>query len=108
MKPVFTAKKMFEGHDERFIDVLDDHLTSGWVYSGDDCFVMAKTISSTLLESCLNKPLDTDMWFIYIYAGNLKRVLELIPFEKEYVGFRRNNGAVKVYSMKRLLAKLRR
>ena len=98
---------MFEDHEERFIDVLDDHLTNGWVYSGEDCFIMASLDSrSALLGFDLNKPLDTDTWFVYVYVGNLKRVLELIPFDKEYVAFRRNNGTVKIYDMQKLVQKL--
>lgn len=107
MKPVFVAKWMFETHDERFIDVFDRHLAEGWVYSGDDCFVMATNESrDELLRQNTNKGVDKDTWFIYVYAGNLKRVLELVPFKLKYVAFRRNNGPIKVYEMEKLLRKI--
>ena len=107
LRPVFKAKEMFEDHDERFIDVLDYHLTNGWVFSGDDCFLMATEENMDyLMRRNLKKGVDTDTWFVYIYAGNLKRVLDLIPFDKKYVAFRRNNGPIKIYSMKKLLNKL--
>ena len=106
MRPVFEAKRMFETHDERFIDVLDDHLTNGWVYSGEDAFVMASEKSKDrLLRRDINT-LDTDTWFVYIYVGNLERVLRLIPFQKKFVAFRRNNGRIKIYNMKRLIQKI--
>ena len=108
MKPVFLAKEMFEEHEERFIDVLDDHLANGWVYSGDDAFVMAKTVPLSLLRPDLNKDLDSKAWFVYIYTGDLGRVLDLIPFQTEFVAFRRNNSAFKIYNMKRFIERIRR
>jgi len=107
MKPILVAKEMCKKHGVSFIRKLDQYLTYGFVYSGDDCFIMASLESSEdLARQNLNKNLDADTWFIYIYAGNLRRVLELIPFNKRYIAFRRDNKADKIYDMKRLVTKL--
>ena len=109
MKPVFKAIDMFDEHEESFLDVLDRHLADGWVYSGDDCFIMATLENSDrLLKQNLNKSVDTDTWFVYVYVGNIVRAIELMPFKKKYIAFRRNNGLMKIHETSRLLDKIRR
>ena len=108
MKPILECKKIMGELGLPFIETLDEYLTNGWVYSGDDAFVMAMPESSwKLFELNLNKEVDKDTWFVYAYIGNLKRVLELIPFPLEYVAFRRNNGKIKMYEFYNLMAKIR-
>jgi len=58
-----------------------------------------------LLRQNLNKVLDK-VWFISFYAGDLKRVLELIPFELRYISFRRDFRKVKVYDMKKFVKRI--
>jgi len=99
-KPIVRGKKMIEDGGYNWMATLDHYLTNGWVYSGDDAFVMAS------IETESKKGLDSDTWFVYIYVGNLRRILELIPFEKKYVAFRRNDKADKIYDMKKLLKRL--
>ena len=107
MKPVITAKLWCDDHKEDFEEELWYHLQEGWVYSGDDCFLMATLETrACLLRQSIDKTLDTDTWFVYVYAGSLKRVLDLIPFPKKYVAFRRNNGPIKFYELEKLLAKI--
>ena len=111
MKPVYIANSLFEKHGLNFDAVLSDHLKNplGYVYSGEECFVMATLENSEhLMRHNLNKPLTHDTWFVYVYAGDLKRVLTLVPFRMKYVGFRRNYGAVKLYDMEKLFKKIGR
>ena len=108
-KPISQAVEWCEANDDDFIAQLDHHLANGWVYSGDDAFVMAtEEYSEDLLTSEENKDVDTDTWYVYLYAGSLKRVLELIPYNNKFVAFRRNNGAIKMYETKKLLARIER
>jgi len=109
IKPVFVAEKLCDEHGYNFWDCLSEYLEHGWVYSGEDCFVMAKTGKlSELIEQNLNKDVDKECWFVFVYAGSLERVLELIPFGRELVVFRRNDGADKVYNMSALIKKIKR
>lgn len=109
MKPIQSAIKWCEENEENFLAELDNHLTFGWVYSGDDAFVMATHESrDLLLRPDLNKAVDNDTWYVYLYSGSLKRVLELIPFELTYVAFRRNNGEIKIYKTQKLLDRIGR
>ena len=104
MKPVMKAKEMAEAWGDDFDEQLRFHLNNGWVYSGEDCFVMATV--EDLIEIQSKKRLTKRAWYIYVYVGNLRRVLDLIPFRLEYVAFRRNNGRLKVYETETLLRKL--
>ena len=106
-RPIDLAQKWCDENDENLYAQIELHLGCGWVYSGEDAFVLAtEEASADLLTSNLNKDVDIDTWYVYLYAGNLKRVLELIPYNKKYVAFRRNNGAIKVYDTVKLLAKI--
>ena len=106
-KPIVQGKDMIVSGGYDWMRILDYYLTNGWVYSGDDAFVMAELVSrESLIDTESKKALDTDTWFVYIYTGNLKRVLDLIPFRKKYVAFRRNDKATKVYEMTKLLSRL--
>ena len=107
MSPFDQAKQWCMEHGEHFYDELDLHLACGWVYSGEDAFVMATLEDSNELTGLsLNKTLDTDVWYVYLYAGDLKRVLSLMPFDKKYIAFRRNNGRIKLYEAEKLLRRI--
>ena len=107
MKPIIKCKKLVEEMGLDFIETLDEHLTNGWVYSGDDAFIMASVEShSQLLEKDSQICVDKDTWFVYFYVGSLRRVLGLVPFKLKFVAFRRNNGAIKLYEMDKLLQKM--
>ena len=114
MKPIREALALFDKFDDDFDTQMRFHLNNGWVYSGEDCFVMATTPeiggleleSDDLLRLSTNNALDKKCWYIYVYYGNLKRVLGLIPFALEYVCFRRNCGKVRVYEMEKLIRRI--
>ena len=115
MKPIHECVELVSSYGDEFDEQLRFHLNKGWVYSGEDCFVMA-TIeplmeldlnSEELLRHNLNKTLDKKIWYIYVYVGSLKRVLELIPFDLGYVAFRRDGGKVKLYDMKKLIRRIK-
>jgi hypothetical protein len=109
MKPIEQAMDWCDRNEDSFEAELLNHLDFGWVYSGDDAFVMAtEECSALLLRPDLNKGVDNDTWYVYLYAGSLKRVLELIPFNKKYIAFRRNNGPLKLYDAEKLLARIGR
>jgi len=107
IKPVLVAEKLCVEHGYDFWDSLSEYLEHGWVYSGEDCFVMAKTgTMEEIIGRNLNKDVDKRCWFVFVYAGKLKRVLELIPFRLDCVVFRRYDGPDKIYSMEKLINKM--
>jgi len=107
-KPIEQAQKWCEEHEENLFSEISLHLEVGWVYSGEDAFVLAtEEASEDLLTSNLNKDVDIDTWYVYLYSGSLKRVLELIPHKNKFIAFRRDNGNIKIYKTERLLARIR-
>ena len=108
-KPIEIAADWCKENKEDFLSELELHLHEGWVYSGEDAFVMATEEASVdLLTLDLNKDVDIDTWYVYLYAGNLKRVLELEPPRNKYVAIQRNNGPIKIYETKKLLSRIER
>ncbi len=105
--PILKCKEIMAGLGLDFLAELGRHLTEGWVYSGEDAFIMATTENlSQIKETNSHNCVDKDTWFVYAYIGNLRRVLGLVPFRLKYVAFRRDNGQIKVYDMNRLLQKM--
>ena len=103
MKPIRIVQ---ERARDDYYDMLEDVLENGYFYSGDDCCVGAVIHDEDwLLRQNLNKVLDK-VWFISFYAGDLKRVLELIPFDLRYISFRRDFRKVKVYDMKKFVKRI--
>jgi len=106
-KPFKNALKWCEEHGEDLYSEISLHLEVGWVYSGGDAFVLAtEEASADLLRQSVNKDVDIDTWYVYLYSGNLKRVLELIPHTNKFVAFRRDNGEIKIYETKKLLNRI--
>lgn len=87
-----------------------------YLYSGDDFFVMAYPhILSEIIETESKQELieieskktldDIDVWCIHFFAGDIKRLFEIAPFELPYVAFHRR-GKFKVYETEKLKQKL--
>ena len=106
MRPIRVAKEMLG--DQEYYDLMEDALEHGYFYSGDECCVAAVIYDEEwLLRQDLNKTTGK-VWYVNFYAGDLKRVLELVPFELEWVCFKRDNNhdKIKIYNMKKLLKRI--
>ena len=106
MKPIRKAQEMLG--DDEYYDLMEDALEHGYFYSGDDCCVAAVIYGEEwLARQNLNKDLDK-VWYINFYAGDLKRVLELVPFDLKWVCFKRDrdHDKIKIYDMKQLLKRI--
>ncbi len=105
--PVRQIQAMF---GDEFYDMFEEALDAGYVYCGADCCVAAiETTTGDLLRQDINKGLDK-VWYINFYAGDLKRVLDLIPFDLKWVAFKRqmkSGDKIKFYDMAKLKSRLR-
>jgi len=72
-----------------FATLLAFYIQEGFVYSGDDAFVLARPVGN---------PIDT--WFIPLASGPLLRFQELAPFKLPFIGWHRR-GVLKQYSWDR-------
>lgn len=80
-----------------FAELLAAYVRTGFVYSGDDAFVLATPMGS---------PADT--WFVHLAVGDLRRIARLVPYALRFVAFqRRGGGSLKRYTWAKFAAHLR-
>lgn len=104
-RPVDHAKKYYGANfDSMVCEFLKPYR---YLYSGDDFFVLAYPhISSILFGQNLNKSVDNiDCWVIHYFAGDIKRLFDIAPFDLPYVVFERQ-GKWKLYETDKLKKKL--
>lgn len=72
------------GDGQPFEVLLAGYVRSGFVYSGDDAFILAMP--------------QGDTWFVHLAAGDIGRFTQLAPFPLPRVAWqRRGGGAVRRY-----------
>jgi hypothetical protein len=104
-RPIDYAKKFY---GPRFDSMVAEFFEPNrYVYSGDDIFVLAYPYSIDMLfEQSINKTLDKfDVWVIHYFAGNIKRIFAIAPFDLPFVAFERR-GEWKTYRMDELKRRL--
>ena len=93
MKPWQQAKKWFseKSPDVPFESVLGEYLQDGYVWSGQDCFIMGKPTfwDGETMYSGATKEVNT--WFVFLAAGEncLKEFLRKAPFKLKYIAWQR-------------------
>ena len=72
-----------------FTALLAGYLTRGFVYSGDDAFILAM-------------PQNDDTWFVHLAAGDPRRFQQLAPYRLPWIAWqRRGGGPVRRWSWER-------
>jgi hypothetical protein len=111
MKPIKEAAKLYEGTQKEFTIDLSNYLAKGYVYSGDDAFIMAKPIESDNIDRWNDHSFDhkdPDCWFVYLAAGKgrLQRFQQLAPFKLPLIAWhRRGKEKAVIYDWDRFLRK---
>ena len=88
MNPALQAHTHF---GDRFDEVVAWYMLNGYVYAGEDLFVLAqKHNKNALIERKEIKELDIlDCWYIQYVSGEMVRLFDIVPEEKEWVVFER-------------------
>lgn len=88
MRPALQA---FTHFGSKFDETVAWYLLNGYFYSGPELFVLAcKHSRDALIENReINKLDNLDCWYIQYVSGEIKRLFDLIPEEKEWVVFER-------------------
>lgn len=95
MNPIANALQFYnKSCQTTFNEDLRYYLTRGYVYSGEDTFIMARPITRRHVRFVLDEKFtynskEYDTWFCYLAVGNLERFLELAPFKLQWVLFHR-------------------
>ncbi len=100
LSPFNTARLWYHEHSTlSFEDDLIDYLHTGFVYSGPDCFAMAKIVDMN--DS--NTPPHDWGWFIRIAVGPIGILITKLPFALKYISFnRRGEERIRVYEWDKL------
>ena len=106
LRPITLAAKTYDDDCTRgFDDDLCYYLMNGWVYSGEDAFIMGRPItkrySNFALDQRFNyKKEEWDTWFVYLAAGTgVRRFQELAPFKTDWICWhRRTDRKLRIFS----------
>jgi len=97
MRPIDKAKEeCYDNESPRsFGEDLSFYLRHGYVYSGDEMFVMARPVSRKDIRFVLDykftyKPNTWDTWFVYLGCGDsVTRFFNIAPFKTPFVSWHR-------------------
>ena len=98
MRPIDLAKGEYGPDAVRtFEEDLEYYSNNGLLWSGDDCFMMAREVTKRDIDFATDYKFtfrNPDTWFVYLAAGNvpMKRYLELAPNRLEYVAWHRQKA----------------
>lgn len=80
-----------------FEDDLSAHFKHGMVFSRPDFFVMLRPVCSCAPVAQIIDPwhvfhTDYDCWHMYLFAGNMARAWDFLPFPLPLVSFEKRNS----------------
>ena len=113
MRPITLAQKEYEGIAGDFTTDLARYLSRGFVYSGDEAFIMARPMEKVDLHRWSDWRYQTsnpDTWFVFLAAGKnrLNRFQELAPYSLEHIAWhRREDGRMRVYDWNNFKRKIK-
>ncbi len=105
MKPIELARAQYDKDSPRtFEEDISFYIREGWVYSGQEAFVMARPVSTRDIGFALDykftfKPATWDCWFVYLGTGKgTVRFFHVAPFALPKVAWqRRGEKRFRVY-----------
>ena len=104
MRPIDLAQLEYDGNSPRtFVQDFAFFTKTGYLYAGEDCFIMAKPIERKRDYYIFDKEAlfeHPDSWFVYLASGDnpLHRFLALAPFKTKWVCWhRRTDNQLRYY-----------
>lgn len=101
LSPAERAAQVYEREwcARSFREDLSWHLTNGFVFSRPDFFVMGRPVVAYTAPDCIVGQYKypsgiCDCWHIYLFAGNIARAWDMLPWELPLVSFERGAGNV--------------
>lgn len=91
-------------------EIVKHYMERAFLYSDHEIIVLAYPHRrENVLRQDLNYVVDNpDCWVITYFSGEIKRLLEVAPFELPYVAFeRKRTGTFRVYSVEKLVRRIR-
>lgn len=99
MTPYEQACKVYttEPCARTFHDDLEAHMLNGFVFSRPDYFIMGRPVVRSAAPNLILDPWMRfpsrfcDCWHVYLFAGNIVKAWEILPFPLEWMSFERKN-----------------
>jgi hypothetical protein len=111
MTPWQRAKHWWDNHSTQdFWEAVGEHLSSGYVWSSPECFMLAKACRWNAEEQNFELG-ESNCWFVTLAAGTagascVRECLRVAPHPQQYAAWcRRGSFEPRVYSMKQLIQK---
>lgn len=94
-------------------DDIDFHARHGHIVFSPEFCIMARPVSSQWTDEDITGfrielTQTPDCWHIHIASGDLKKVLDIIPYQLPYVSFQRNGGELRRYKLNRFTHGIRK
>lgn len=96
--PVERAAAVYEREpcSYTFKEDLEFHLLNGFVFSRPDFFVMGRPVVRSAPADIITghhrfHSSDCDTWHVYLVAGNMARMWDMLPWELPFVSIERGN-----------------
>jgi hypothetical protein len=88
------------------------HQLTGYVIERDDFFVMARGVKRDAPWEAIRCPHVSfsrevqDAWFIYGFAGDLRALVEAVPYFLPWMGWARRSGKVRWYKSEKFIGRV--
>tara|TARA_R100001510_G_C7646294_1_gene203605 strand:- start:1649 stop:2032 length:384 start_codon:yes stop_codon:yes gene_type:complete len=105
MKPIDLARAQYDKNSPRsFEEDVAFYVNEGWVYSGQEAFIMGRPICTRDIDFALDykfkyKVETWDCWFVYLAAGKgIVRFFNIAPFALPKIAWhRRDKDKANIY-----------
>ena len=105
MKPIDIARQQYDKDSPRtFEEDVAFYVNEGWVYSGQEAFIMGRPIDIRDVDFALDYTFkypvkNWNCWFVYLAAGKgIVRFFNIAPVALENIAWhRRGEGKAKIY-----------
>ena len=94
--------------ERSFEEDMSAHISTGYVVSTPDYFLMARGVDRFAPEEELADPWrgferqEENAWLIYSFAGSSRNFLSFVPYPLKWVGFARRGRGLKFYDYERI------
>jgi len=93
-----------------FDEDIAAHISTGYVFSAPDFFIMGRAIDRFADPSLIEDPWHqfdkTNAWLVYAFSGSSQNIIDFIPNPLQWIGFQRRGNPLRFYDFSALTRRL--